>query len=184
MKHALVVGGTGMLRGVSLELAKQYRVSVIARTKEDLDELVKETQGRVNPLCVDYNDYSILEGLLAGAVEKYGPISLAVVCVHSDAPGAPNIVAKYVGSESEKGRYVHVLGSRFGAPDAKLDPWRAKLMENSAFVYQETILGFVAEGKTSRWLNNEEIAGGVLAAIKANASRYVVGTLSPWSAKP
>ena len=38
--HALVVGGTGMLRGVSLYLAeKGHVVSVVARSRERLESL-------------------------------------------------------------------------------------------------------------------------------------------------
>ena len=44
MKHALVVGGTGMLSGVSLWLLDQgYHVSIIARNSDRMKNLIEQT---------------------------------------------------------------------------------------------------------------------------------------------
>lgn len=59
MKHALVVGGTGMLAGVSLWLLeKRYHVSVIARNPERMEQLIEKTNFKNNltPILVDYRN--------------------------------------------------------------------------------------------------------------------------------
>ncbi|MEI3614974.1 hypothetical protein [Pseudogracilibacillus sp. SO30301A] len=57
MKHALVIGGTGMLSGVSLWLLDQgYHVSVIARNANRMKNLIEKTNLKCNitPILVDY----------------------------------------------------------------------------------------------------------------------------------
>lgn len=44
---------------------------------------------------------------------------------------------------------------------------------------RKIILGFIVEGKTSRWLTNDEISSGVIDAVKKDSLEYIIGTLTP-----
>lgn len=68
---------------------------------------------------------------------------------------------------------------------AKAQPERrARFEALPNIVYHEVILGFVTEGEDSRWLTHDEISRGVLTAIDGQASRFIVGTVEPRSARP
>ena len=186
--HALVVGGTGMLRGASLGLAARgYTVSVVARRQSRLDALVQEAaglKGTIHPIALDYRDTGALKAALVKARTRFGPIELAVVWIHSIAPAAPLAVAHHVGSPQRPGRFFHVLGSAAADP-SRPDPQRRAVFASVANIrYREVILGFVREGRGSRWLTHDEISAGVLAAVEADRPRFIVGTVEPWDLRP
>ena len=178
--HALVVGGTGMLRDVSLELVRRgYEVSVIARSPQRLARLQQEAGLRFHAVQVDYRDTGALIEALERQVAQLGPIVLAVVWVHSVASEAPYVIARHV-----QGRYFHVLGSAVADP-SRPDPDRSRRFAALPHLhYREVILGFVLEPGGSRWLTHDEISRGVLEAIDRDAPRWIVGTVEPWSARP
>lgn len=183
MSHALVVGGTGMLKGVSLALAQQgHQVSVLARSR--LDALVDESNGAIEPLQADYCDMNLLNDVLEQSVQQRGRFDLVVVWIHSTAPQAPFEVAKWVGDAQQTGHYFHVLGSSAADP-SNTNQERLKWQSlASTFVYHEVILGFKVESNRSRWLTHEEISNGVLEAMEAEQERFIVGQVEPWSARP
>jgi hypothetical protein len=114
MAHVIVVGGTGMLREVSLFLAKHDNtVSVIGLEREDLNGLALEAQkfnGRINPILVDYRDPQALEQGLCEAMRFFGPLTLAVAWITPDAlPGAANTLAAVISAHSPVCRYFQVL---------------------------------------------------------------------------
>lgn len=182
-EHVLVVGGSGMLRGLCLALAGRGRtVTVIGRTPQRLSRLVKESNGlpgSIHALAVDYRDDDRLRRALETVTPKFGTITLAAVWVHSTAPQAPYSVAEFV-----QGRYFHVLGSAVADPSRPDDTRRAHFEAIPAIVYHEVILGFVPGPFGSRWLTDDEICAGVLQAIDADQPRFIVGTVEPWSARP
>jgi hypothetical protein len=184
-QHALVVGGTGMLSRVSLELARRgYTTSVIARSPGPLAELVRESGGRVNPIAVDYRHTEKLVGELEQAVRAHGPIVLVVAWIHSVAPEAPLAVARTAAAGGHRVDYFHVLGSAADDPSRPEPERRARFAAVAQLAYHEVILGFAVEEGTSRWLTDDEIASGVVAAIDRGAARWIVGTTRPWSARP
>ncbi len=178
MPHALVVGGTGMLRRVVLELAREHEVTVLARGTQRLEELAAANP-RVFPAACDYAEREALEATLEAAVRARGHPALAVAWIHSGAPSAPVIVARSV-----RGRFFHVLGSTAADPSLP-DPGRRAAFEAlPGLSYHEVILGFLQEGALPRWLTDAEIASGVLGAIRVGAPRTVVGAVTPWEARP
>jgi molybdopterin-guanine dinucleotide biosynthesis protein A len=150
--HALVVGGTGMLAGVSRSLAARgHRVTVVARRPVDLGAGVEQ-------LALDYRSGETLERALSRAADARGLVELAVAWIHTDAPAAPAAVASVV---APGGRLVQVFGTRVWP----LQPVPLHL------AYRQVLLGSVG----GRWLTNEEISAGVLAAIDADEPLHVVG---------
>ena len=79
--HALVIGGTGMLRGVCLWLTKQgYVTSVIGRSGEK-HQALKDKASRpdlIHSILVDYNNHPLLEEMINHAIYELCPISLVV----------------------------------------------------------------------------------------------------------
>lgn len=181
--HALVIGGTGMLRGTSLELAARgYIVSVVARSQDRLARLQQETAkspGDIHPIALDYRDSDALRAALQAASKQHGAISVAVVWAHSIAPEAP-----YIAAETVRGHYVHVLGSAGADPSRPDTGRRERFAAFQHLRYTEAILGFVRQGGRSRWLTNAEISAGVLQALDGQDERFIVGTVEPWSARP
>jgi NAD(P)-dependent dehydrogenase (short-subunit alcohol dehydrogenase family) len=190
--HALVVGGTGMLKPVSLHLARQgYHVSVVARTSERLNALAEEAkafEGSINPITVDYHEIGAFADVLRQATECYGRIELAIVWIHKTAPEAYYVMAQFVGAPEKPGRYIHLVGSATGDPAnaQAVAERRERFARLQNIMYQEVILGFIIEkDKTSRWLKQEEIQQGTRYAIDhPEVHQHIVGTLTPWSAKP
>lgn len=184
--HALVVGGTGMLRGVCLDLAQRgWIVSVVARRHVGLASLAAEARaagGMINPLPADYHDEAMLAARLRSARAGHGPVSLAVCWVHSSASGAVQLIAEMV-AHSRGCRLFHIVGSEgHHAPAAGDASTQAAMVEGVS--YRRVTLGFVREANQSRWLTHDEISRGVLRAIDRDGDEAVVGTVQPWAARP
>jgi len=163
-----------MLAAVARELAARgCATSVLARRAGRAPE---GTTG----ISLDYRDTRAF----TAAVRDAGPFDLAVVWIHSTAPEAPLALARVLVEGGRAVRYVHVLGSAAADPSAPDAGQRAALGSLPGLSYEEVILGFVHHGGGSRWLRDPEIAAGVLAAIDAPQPRTIVGTVTPWSARP
>jgi len=160
--HAVVVGGTGMLAGLTRSLlARGHEVTSIARRPARLGEegaRNDQSQRLLVPVALDYRDGRALEQALGRVVAERGPIDLAVCWIHTDAPHAPAVVARALAPGA---RLVQVFGSR-NWPLGEIPLHIA---------YRQVLLG--ASG--DRWLTHEEISEGVLAAIDADLPRRVVG---------
>ncbi|HXC56873.1 MAG TPA: hypothetical protein VNU97_16360 [Rhizomicrobium sp.] len=173
--HALVVGGSGMLAGFCRALCDASdRVSVMARNEKRLRAIAPS----IDCVPCDYNDGVGLSEILS----QIEPPDLVVAWIHGRAQKARRALADCVRAE---GRFVQVLGSAHGDPT---HPERLAEMAQAAdglpIDYQAVVLGFVLAGGKARWLNNDEISAGVLAAVQSGAPFSVVGTVEPWSAKP
>lgn len=187
-QHALVVGGTGMLRRVALFLADQgYTVSVVARQMNRLISLVKSasnSRGVIVPISVDYRHDRWVVEALRDSIARHGPISLAVCWIHSTAPNALRTVGETIAATTSCCRLFHVRGSAATNPARFLSLLPTWLQVHPQLHYRQVILGFVVEDDRSRWLTHDEIARGVMTAMKEDAAQYIVGTVEPWSDRP
>ena len=186
-RHALVVGGTGMLRGVCLGLAASgWTVSVIARRHAPLAALARDAaeqtgQNAIHPIPLDYHDIPSLALGIRTAIVTHGPISLAACYIHSSAPMAPFVIADTLAARACQ--FIHIVGS--AAPDELwVDSTRDEIAAHPLITYRRVILGFIRERDTSRWLTDEEICRGVLKAIDDPTPEQVIGTVSPWELHP
>lgn len=187
MPHALVVGGTGMLKGVSLYFASHgMTVSVIARNQKHFDDLIlsKGEDGFINPVRVDYTSYDLLKNKIEMAIDSYGVIESCVCWIHSTAPDAPYVIAGILNSQNIKSKYFHILGCEYANPyETNLDI--EKSFEQFINIsYRKVILGFVLEEEHARWLNNIEISNGVIDAIEKDRDSYIAGRVDPWEKIP
>ena len=177
-KHALVIGGTGMLADVSLWLADTgYQVSVIGRTEEKHLNLVKNARNpqNVNHLIVDYTNYALLEDQVRKALANMGPISLVV----SWTPIRQSLetVNRIVAEQKDRWTLYQIKGSRrYFERESLLVPVNCE--------HRSIYLGFIIEANHSRWLTNQEISEGVIKSIKEDHTESIVGTLHPYDKRP
>jgi NAD(P)-dependent dehydrogenase (short-subunit alcohol dehydrogenase family) len=76
--HDLVVGGTGMLSQLCVELARAGRkVSVLARDPGHLQRLA-EAESAIYPVPADYTDAQALERALSAAIRRRGSIERTI----------------------------------------------------------------------------------------------------------
>lgn len=178
MKHALSIGGTGMLaRATEWFGAEGYHVTVIARAPDALCE----GNAALHPVSCDWNNE---EGFFDAVSVAPAP-ELVLMWQHGPWRRLPLEVAKVLSARQAFDLYL-VLGSAVSDP-AREDEV-AKIEETFAEVsgcrLHLILLGFVSEGATSRWLTNEEISTGAIEAMTSQSRRTVIGTTRPWSARP
>src|SRR5262245_7611583 len=146
-RHALVVGGTGMLRGVGLWLAKRgWDVSVVARRHATLAALAREAGGRVWPASADYRDAGAVAAARRTALTARGPVEIAASWIHDDAPRAAAIVGSLIADDRRPARYFDVVGSEAADPAAWMGAGEA-LRTIPGIRYRRIVLGFVLEGR-------------------------------------
>ncbi|WP_241535884.1 short-chain dehydrogenase [Indiicoccus explosivorum] len=182
VKHALVIGGSGMLAGTVLWLADEgARVSVVARNEEKMQRMLARSVNteRIMPVYADYTNDPELEAALTEQIRKYGPPGLVVAWVHSNAPEALPSVIRLINKTGNPWKLFHVLGS-----STDLASIQEGLTVPETCDYHQVQLGFVQEDGISRWLTNEEISDGVIEAIRADERVKTVGTLEPWDERP
>lgn len=183
--HALVIHGTGMLRPVSLALAGRGRlVTVVARTSSRLEALADDARvrgGVISPLAVDTDEGKRFVQASAGRMEESGRFDLVV----SWGLAAPTV--KRLGQAiGERGEWelFHIRGSVAANPSDPLAGEQASLAALPGVTYHRIVLGWEGPAAQPRWLTNDEIAQGVLAAIAGRRYDCVIGRVRPWSERP
>ncbi|WJY28301.1 short-chain dehydrogenase [Sporosarcina trichiuri] len=182
MKHALVVGGTGMLAGVSRQLAADgYHVSVLARNAAPMDALLDslEESEQVTPLLADYRDSSGLRDKTIETIQRNGPIDMAVAWIHSDAAEALPLLIRTISKTPGPWKLFQVISSGTDAEALRRD-----LDVPADCRYSQIQLGSIRENGVSRWLTHQEISQGVLKAIAHKAELTTIGQLGPREDRP
>jgi hypothetical protein len=163
-------------------------VSVIARDESRLNALAdgaRNLPGRVTQLPVDYQTDDALRAAIERAANSVGPISLVIAWIHSTAPRAVEIVGRTVAAGGHPVRMLHVLGSAAADPTLIAPPRSEWISDTPNPAYQRVILGYIIEcDGESRWLSDDEICAGVLAAIEHEQRESVVGVIEPWDRRP
>jgi len=174
-RHALVIGGTGMLAGVCLYLAREdYSVSVIGRTLSKFKRLQDESPpNSIFPLLTDYDNNDVYD-YINEAIKERGPFDLIL-------SWTPNYSALERICEMNQGetsfRLFHVKGSRRYFEDEPIGI-------PSLCQYRKIYLGFVMEENGSRWLTHDEIANGVIKQIETDEEVRIIGKIHPYEDRP
>lgn len=174
LKHILIIGGTGMLKGVVLKQFDDFDiVSVLSRNEENFQKLKQDAGkhgSKLNWINCDYGNYQELGSQLIKAIGELNEISRVVSWVHSTAPLAPVIAAKIINHQRTKCNYFDIINSDGESRETSFAPF-----EN--ITYHAIKLGYVKEGDANRWLNDAEISEGVLNAVKSGEKEFIIGTI-------
>jgi hypothetical protein len=150
-------------------------------------EALKEEAARhgkvINPLPVDYGHAVQLGNRIRSAQALWGPISLAVCWVHTDSPQALPSIASCLRGQEPAAKVFHLMGSMDIRPSARA-AIEAFAKKASDIEWRRVLLGFKFKKQGSRWLTNEEIWQGVLAAIENDWTESVIGVVTPWGKRP
>jgi hypothetical protein len=177
-EHDLVIGGSGMLAGLVEEIARSGRlVSVVARGAARLERLAAR-HPNIHPLPLDYTGDAGFDAGLTRAVDRFGPLARCVAWMHDDSKERARRIAGQV-----SGVYCEVLGSASADPamPERIAEWQALIPSPKLRL---AVLGFKVENGTSRWLTNGEISAGVGHALASDDPVTIVGTVTPWDARP
>ena len=180
-KHALVIGGTGMLSDVSAWLNKKgYIVTVIGRRNETYHKLLKKVPKpkRMKSVLVDYHNTAALTETLMERMKKDGTFDVIVAWVHRSAPEAiPAVLNLVAANRKESFDFYHVKSSTSYRNKTKIE------VPSTCNLY-EIYLGFKIFNNHSRWLTNKEISEGVIGSIHHKRKMTIVGELEPWEKRP
>lgn len=172
LKHVLIIGGTGMLKGAVISLLDEYDIiSVLSRNDEKFNNLKTEAGNRakkLNRIKCDYTDYQELTAQLIKAIGELNEISLVISWIHSTAALAPAIAAKVINHQRTKCNYYDIIGSTGESRESSFTPF-----EN--ITYHKIQLGYIKEGDANRWLSDEEICSGVIEAVKGGKKESTIG---------
>jgi len=182
MKNWLVIGGTGMLKDVSLWLIQQGNyVTVIGRQQKKMQNLIDEVKNdsKLSPILVDYTNYNHFKLALTESQQKNGTFDCIIAWIHGSDKRVWESLLEAIPTTKNIILY-HIKGS---SSFIKNDGIKSYLLPN--IVYREVQLGFVIEkNNSSRWLTNSEIAQGIIDAIKQGISEKHVGVFEPWNLRP
>lgn len=184
LKHALIIGGTGMLVNAALHVAANAEhISLFSRNVSRMQRVENlatnaGSHGMFHFYPLDYSNLASIRQSVDAALQKSGPADLVIAWIHSSSAGTFETLLEEVALlQSSEWRLYHVRGS-----NAYLE--HASIQVPDGCLYREVILGFVLENSKSRWLTNKEISAGVTEAILKDQSRFIVGTCEPWEKRP
>lgn len=183
MRNALILGGTGMLRDLSLKLLEdQFQVFLVARHADALANLQEDAGALARYLtlaALDYHQYDRLARWVAHVQLMNGPIDRVVAWIHGDNEPVLDVVDREVALYRQSSwDLYHVLGIRAGV-EVIVPP---RLSPNCR--YHRVILGYVPSMGASRWLTHREIVEGVYGALNHGSEETVVGQIHPYDARP
>jgi len=185
MNHILLIGGTGMLQDVAgYYTAKGYYVTVLARNAGRLFSLKKKfikLPGKIIPIAQDYRDWKTSIEKIKKAIDMIGPVDTAVLWIHDTGEIFSDKLKELLFTHNPRTNVYQLLGSATAHPISLTNvEWKYKYPGR----YREIYLGYVRNGRTTRWLTDEEIAGGVIRAIENDGTDYTIGVLDPWERRP
>ncbi|MDO8839930.1 MAG: hypothetical protein Q7V31_13480 [Parvibaculum sp.] len=183
MTTTLLLGATGMLKAAASHAAWQAEECVLVSRNAGVFSFGNAAlDARLIRLSLSYED----EPAFLGALADYAPFDLALTWIR---PRAELLRAALDALIAPGGLLVEVMGSRSiltgesGAPS--IAALRAEVLAHQPDItYAQVILGFVHEGKNSRWLDHEEISAAAIAQMEMPLPRRIAGTLEPWDERP
>ncbi|PZO84107.1 MAG: hypothetical protein DI626_08595 [Micavibrio aeruginosavorus] len=167
-KHAIIIGGTGMLEIATRAVARNCaRVTLVARAPEKLAQDIG-AQG----LPMDWRDKASITNAINVLRSGDAP-DLVVSWIHDSGISCLPDVEKLLVTGS---RSIRVHGSSAGDPRNGIasDP-----AAPSGIMRQNVVLGWVSQNGVLRWLRDDEISGGVIEAfLNPEKTSFIVGRVA------
>lgn len=168
-----------MLQSASIELgACSNRLTSVARSERSLgkiETMLPPGSGFHHQLQLDWSDAGGFLEAIIDHIESTETPDLVVAWNHDD-----QLTVRLASLMAENGvfpHFFHIIGSASENPKNIANSLLADLPPSIAGHYHQVILGAKGKGAGSRWLSNQEIADGVLEAVKNQRSQFLVGTL-------
>lgn len=184
--HIVVIGGTGMLFGVSRQLAADCRtLTSVARTDHSLralDTAITPSGCTHRMLTADWIHADDFISSVANSVRESGPADLVLAWLHDDSLG-PRL-ATALAPATTRCAFFQIRGSAARDPTQRTETVLRDWQCPPTMDYYQVILGFHADAAGSRWMRDDEICAGVLDAIAHPRTATIVGTITPWAARP
>lgn len=170
-----------MLAPVAVWLAKNgWHVSVIGRRMDRLEDLQRKIgKNDFTAIQADYRDKEVLRNKLSAASAERGAFNLVIGWIRSDAESSISEIFKLNCSQNSLWTFLHILGSTKNPNET-----RNSLKIPYGCIYRQVQLGFKIEGKTSRWLTNEEISEGVISSVHNKSTLTIIGQTEPPDMRP
>lgn len=180
----LIIGGTGMLAGVTTSLLASGReVTVLSRGRLPIDWLVGG-ENKARHLKIDYSSHRRLDDALLSETTDHGSFDRSICWVHS---AHEQEVCSLVAARTA-GLFLHIMGSSAKDPanPDRISRWQDRFKrQHPALDYRIVVLGFIRERRqAARWLTHREICEGVMASLVTSAPVQIVGTVEPWAERP
>jgi hypothetical protein len=148
-------------------------VTVVARRARD------DAVAQISAAAVDAADVPALEAALDAAVAARGPFTLALVY----APFAP-ATAQAAIARRVPGVLVHVLTSRWAAPDVEREQRDAWAPDGAGLTRRLTLGWAVEPDGAVRWHTPREVSAAALSAARSAHAERALGALRPWEDRP
>ena len=162
-KVALIIGGSGMLAGLTKSLSDDFDiVGVLGRTESKMKDLMGIQN--IVMLLADYTHKDEFISLIDEFVAKHGRPQLVITWIHETRPEATVEVARYC-----KDDFYQVTGHT-GSNDSHIPRKHNVEIERIGVSYHRVTLGRKGDG----WLTNDEISSGVINAVKADQPVFVI----------
>jgi hypothetical protein len=164
--RVIIIGGTGMLSSATREISHQANDLVLIARQPN--ELASEINARA--IQLNWKNKDAVESAISKLISE-PKVDILLIWIHEDGlwclPLFENLLV-------ENGRSIRVHGSTAGDPTegVKTDP----LPPRDDIIRQNVVLGWVEETNGRRWLTDNEISEGALAAFNnPERSSIVVG---------
>lgn len=181
MRHILIIGGTGMLRGTTEHfIQKGNIVTMMARNEsrlKSIKEKYPEERENIMILEQDYRNAGEALEKVKKTADMYMPIHQAILWIHTSGQRFSNKVKEFLFSHHPKTKVWQLWGSATINPKELSQTWWRKHYPKR---YREIFLGYMKNGSSTRWLTNREISEGTIRAVETDKPEYSIGLLQPW----
>jgi len=183
-RHALVVGGSGMLRGTCLALARAgWTVGVVGRDEKRLRGMAEEARaaaGAIHAIVTDYEDTDRYAEVLRRYVAAQPPVRVLISWVHGGAEQALAATVREVERKPLASRTL--LEVRAASVDGSAPPPSSAVALGPGWSRSLAMLGFrVEQDGRPHWLTDNEIAHGLARAVAEGGRVLTLGDLQSWS---
>lgn len=179
MAHVMVVGDTPVLKKVSLFLAGHDNVVTLIGESESRLLQVKADAGvlkdKIQTLQLNSQDTASSIKKLADAVKKFGPVTLTVNWTRQLTSNVHRYFAEFLNRTSPVCRYFQIVASESGQINP-IPVLKESFRDLDKVLYRRVVVGYPSGNLFCDLLEYEEIADGIITAIRSDSRDYLIGS--------